>query len=452
MAKQFRDFESAREFVRKLGLKNRKEWIEYTKSSKKSNNIPNYPNHVYKNNGWISWGDWTGTGYVKNKEYCSFHEAKKFVQKLRLTSWEDWNKYCKSGNKPDDIPTNPAYVFKNKGWAGITEWLGRSELSQWEKIKKFKTYDEAKVHVHSLKLKNANAWNKYCKSGNKPDDIPTNPARSFKNKGWIDWGDFLGTGTVAYKNKKFITFNDARKFAQNLKLQNMAEWKEYCKLGKIPDDIPFAPDQKYDKFGWISWGDFLGTDNTHWKDFRSFNDAREFVRKLGLKNQKEWIEYVKSGHKPDDIPNKPGQHYKNKGWKGLGDFTASGNKASQDIEFRLFQEARKFVQSLGLKGDKEWREYCKSGNKPDDIPSSPERVYKNQGYVDLGDWIGTGTVAKGKKQYRSFKEAREFVQSLGLKSAKEWYDYCKSGEKPDDIPSAPWSVYKEWNIQRRRKL
>jgi hypothetical protein len=47
--------------------------------------------------------------------------------------------------------------------------------------------------------------------------------------------------------------------------------------------------------------------------------------------------------------------------------------------------------------------------------------------------------------YRPFKEAREFVRSLNLKGTKEWQEYCKSGEKPDDIPSAPWETYKELN-------
>jgi hypothetical protein len=35
---------------------------------------------------------------------------------------------------------------------------------------------------------------------------------------------------------------------------------------------------------------------------RSFTEAREFVHKLGLKNQNEWKEYAKSKDKPTDIP------------------------------------------------------------------------------------------------------------------------------------------------------
>ena len=49
------------------------------------------------------------------------------------------------------------------------------------------------------------------------------------------------------------------------------------------------------------------------------------------------------------------------------------------------------------------------------------------------------------KQWRNFESAREFVRKLGFKNTYDWQEYCKSGNKPDDIPTAPWNVYKEWN-------
>ena len=47
-------------------------------------------------------------------------------------------------------------------------------------------------------------------------------------------------------------------------------------------------------------------------------------------------------------------------------------------KFRDFESAREFVQKLGLKNYKEWKEYSKSGKKPDDIPSNPGLVYKKR--------------------------------------------------------------------------
>jgi hypothetical protein len=108
-----------------------------------------------------------------------------------------------------------------------------------------------------------------------------------------------------------------------------------------------------------------------------------------------------------------------------------------------YKESREFVRGLNLNNTKEWYEFCKSGNKPDDIPSNPHNTYKNK-WEGYGNWLGTGTVANQDKAYRPYKEAREFVRSLGLKGYDEWEKYCKSGDKPDDIPASPWVVYKEW--------
>jgi len=43
---------------------------------------------------------------------------------------------------------------------------------------------------------------------------------------------------------------------------------------------------------------------------------------------------------------------------------------------------------LGLKSRKEWRDYSKSGKKPDDIPANPDNTYKNKGWNGWGDWLG----------------------------------------------------------------
>jgi hypothetical protein len=304
--------------------------------------------------------------------------------------------------------------------------------------KQFRDFESARKFAKSLGLKGAKEWFVYCKS-NKPDDIPRNPQRDYKD--WVGWGDFLDTGNT-YK-KEFKDFESARKFAKSLGLKGAKEWKEYCVSGNKPDDIPYNVQGYYQK-EWKTWGDFLGTGTiaTYNKQYRSFETSREFVRSLGLKNVDEWREYCKSGEKPDDMTSSPQKVYKNKGWEGWGDWTGTGNTYKK--EFKDFESARLFVRSLGLGSGVKWDEYCKSGEKSHDLPMHPDQYYKNKGWKTWGHFLGTGSIASQLKQYRSFKEAREFVRTLGLKGVKEWYDYCKSGEKPDDIPTAPWNVYKEW--------
>jgi 3-mercaptopyruvate sulfurtransferase SseA len=177
------------------------------------------------------------------------------------------------------------------------------------------------------------------------------------------------------------------------------------------------------------------------KQFRDFESAREFVGSLGLKNNTEWRLYCNSGDMPDDIPSHPDGTYKNK-WKGYGDWLGTGTVATKDKIYRPFKEARKFARELELKSSTEWNAYCKSGNKPHDIPRNADRTYKND-FKSWGDWLGTGIISRKDKIYRPFKETREFVRSLGLKNRDEWDDYCKSGNKPDDIPTNPWRTYRE---------
>jgi hypothetical protein len=123
------------------------------------------------------------------------------------------------------------------------------------------------------------------------------------------------------------------------------------------------------------------------------------------------------------------------------------------LSWRPFEEARTFARSLGLKSQTGWAMYCKGElegkeKKPDDIPASPEYIYKDKGWISMGDWLGTGTIAHQLREYRSFEEARVFVQSLGLKNYKAWFQYCKGelkekGKKPDDIPANPNNTYKD---------
>ena len=251
--KQFRDFKSAREFVRKLDLKNVKEWNEYLKSGNKPDYIPNWPDGIYKNKGWVGYGDWLGTGRVANQnfEYRDFESAREFTRKLKLKGQKEWKEYCKSGNKPDDIPNWPNQTYKNKGWVSWGDWLGTGRISDHKKI--FRDFNLSKKFVKKLNLKNTTQQNAYCKSGNKPDDIPTNPQKIYKNNGWVDFADFLGSGLISNyaKSKQYLSFSEAREEARRLakkyNIKTTSDWQNAVKKGWIPKNIPSNPSYIYPK-------------------------------------------------------------------------------------------------------------------------------------------------------------------------------------------------------------
>src|SRR5262249_41947289 len=148
-------------------------------------------------------------------------------------------------------------------------------------------------------------------------------------------------------------------------------------------------------------------------------------------------EYVRSGQKPNDIPATPDTVYAESGWVRMSDWLGNGQRKGG---WRSFAKAKAFVQDLGLKSETQWRAYCRSGRKPDDIPAAADRIYAESGWINWGDWLGTG---RGKVNWRSFEDARTFVQSLGIKSETEWREYRRSGQKPDDIPVNPDRAYAE---------
>ncbi|MDC0153550.1 hypothetical protein OAJ02_02315 [Nitrosopumilus sp.] len=319
MKKQFRDFESAREFVKSLGLKNQKEWKDYCKSNQLPYDISSRPDYVYKKKGWTTWGNWFGTGTVatQDRKYRSYKEAREFVRSLGLKTWKEWQEYCKSGDKPDDIPYNVQTTYKNKGWTTWGDFLGTGTIQTQKR--KYVPFKDVREFVRTLELKNTSEWNEYCRSNTLPTNHSTRPDTVYKNKGWKGWGDFLGTGNIASVNIQFRSFESTREFVRSLGIQTWKEWQEYCKSGDKPDDISSNPNRTYKK-EWISWGDFLETGRIQTqkknKNYLPFNEARNIARKLAIrhniKNWKDWQKAVKEGKIPDNIPTRPEATYKKK--------------------------------------------------------------------------------------------------------------------------------------------
>jgi hypothetical protein len=237
--------------------------------------------------------------------------------------------------------------------------------------------------------------------------------------------------------RQFRSFKKARAFVRSLHLKTKTEWDNYLKSGKKPDDIPTNPHRSYAETGWAGWRDWIGIGRRRHGIWWSFKKARAFVHGVGLKSTSEWSDYCKSGNKPEDILATPARAYAEAGWSGMGDWLGTDTVAPYLRKYWPFKKARAHVRRLDLKSGQEWQEYCKSGKKPDDIPAAVERVYPKSGWAGMGDWLGKqrGT------DWKPFKKARNFARRLGLKSAREWHDYSKTGKRPADIPAAPSTIY-----------
>jgi len=399
---------------------------------------------------------------IKDLKVRPFEEAREFVRGLNLKNEKEWTLYCQNELKdkelkPIDIPSSPRAIYKLNGWKNIKDWLGTtSDL-------KYLPFEEAREFVHGLNIgTNKKDWENYWKEHDIPDFIPIQPNQRYQRsfKGRFLWKNFLGTD--------LMPFEEAKEFVKKLNLKDKKEWIIYCK-GKIlalppkPDNIPRDPDGRYRK-EWNGWEDFIGLENAKINgEYREFEEAREFVRSLGLNGQVEWKKYAKGkldGYeaKPNDIPTAPSSVYGDE-YNGIADwlgYEKKMNKPKKGANFEdtyiPFDKAKEFARSLNLRTSLEWKDYC--NGKRDDlptkligIPTSPDITYKKYG-IEFSwiDWLGnSGKISK--KNTLPFKEAREFVRSLGLKNTNEWIDYKKGKLEhlepiPNNIPKSPHNVYK----------
>lgn len=373
------------------------------------------------------------------------------------------------------------------------------ELACWDRIAQlgWRPFEEARAYARSLGLKSKADWHRFASESDpakqrRPLDIPRIPNIAYQALGWEGFPDWLGygRGQVGYSQARDLRwpFEKARKFAQSLGLSGQAEWRDYTadRMSNKPPrpiEVPKMPERAYQGQGWLGYDDWLGTGKIAPQQPRPFEAAREFARSLKLANTKEWPKYCRGEITglpplPSDIGVRAARIYKHRGWAGWEDWLDLGPPVAADTsskrrrKYRPFLEAREFVQSLGLGGQKDWFSYCRGdlpekGTRPDDIPGKPSEIYKNEGWIGYGDWVGTGTRAR-RGVRRPFKEAREFARALGLKSHAEWRQYVKGKfpelpPPPPDIPSAPnmlaaykvagWAGYPDWlGFERKRNL
>lgn len=175
--------------------------------------------------------------------YWGFYAARKYVRKLNIKTIKEWNKYCASGNKPDNIPSIPKRIYKE--WSGYKDWFGNK--------RKYLPFNKAREIIRKMKLANLNEWYQYIRSGSYRKDIPTHPYRVYKQwKGYYNW---LGN-----KPHKMLYFKDAIRFVRKLGLKNNEEWRQFATSDKRPNNIPYNPDYTYKNKGWKNYKHWLGTE------------------------------------------------------------------------------------------------------------------------------------------------------------------------------------------------
>jgi hypothetical protein len=395
-----------------------------------------------------------------------FEEARKFARSLDLQDVEEWiaythGKFPKKQKRPLDIPLSPATVY-TKEWQGWRDWLGTD----------FWPFEQAREFARTLGLRTIVNWREYIKGRfpklpARPEKVPVHPETVYAKTGWNGYGDWLGSGHIAFANRRVRPFSEARAFARNLGLRSRSEWETFVEGTlesgvKRPLDIPKRPDQSYKKRGWQGWGDWLNctcVEPTVKKQreaqnrFLPYHEAREIVGRLGFKRGLDWLKWTRGetpelGPFPKNLPKNPSVSYGDD-FIGWGDFLGSGNIAPRNKwkVYFPFEKAREFARSLGFSTKADWERYRK-GEFPDKpalpkgVPTHPKSIYRRF-WIDWQDWLGA---PDARSKWQPFEQARTWARTLGLRTAREWFAYC-DGKMPDkpprpsDIPKDVYGAY-----------
>lgn len=363
--KMFYDYDKAKEYLKQFNFKSESDFYKWAKSKERPYFIPASPKKTYRNI-MPSMADFLSSGFVK-KEFKNYEDCKCFVQSFKFNSIKDFKSWISSDKRDLSIPSNPHQVYDEfEGWAVFLGYNPR--VSTGEKL--ISSILSANNIIHSLQYKI-----KECKDIT-PLAFDIAILRDNKIVCLIEYQgiqhfkaipyfggecalkltqkrdkikqEFCGNNkieliTISYKdnteiklqgelkkikinidlslerepskNREFLAFEECKKIIKELKIQSVIEYRKLKKL----NGMPYNPEIQYKHNGWVSWGDFLGTNKVQSKkaSFVSFEECKKWFKDNSIKSCTDWK--VKRKNKPNNIPTHPDKIYSTQ-WKGWKDF------------------------------------------------------------------------------------------------------------------------------------
>lgn len=253
---------------------------------------------------------------------ASYEEAKKLISSLSSppTSLSEYKKMFDENILPVGLPKDP-YYYKGKGFISLGDFLGTNSVAP--QYRTWESYESAKNLLSTLKQppRSGKEYLKLYKQGGIPNKIPMYPDNTYRNNGWVSWGDFLGTGVIANQNKDFVSYDEAKAIIQDLPVRptTSKEYRELHKKKSIPHSLPHNAPHVYKNSGWDGWGDYLGTGNIapQNKIFVDYEVAKSIIAEMEAppSSQVEYFQYARNNLLPDGVPHSPSDVY---GEKFLG--------------------------------------------------------------------------------------------------------------------------------------
>jgi hypothetical protein len=332
--------------------------------------------------------------------YRTYLEAENYLHKRNLKTIRDWIDFTKTKNFPYDIPKAPDHFYKNKGWKTWGHFLGSGFIAT--NLRKYLSYKDAKKYMSKTKIISANQYLNFSKKKIFPSFLPKTPDNIYKNKGWSTWYDFLPYRNnlkkltkkqlINYYNNtfNFLDYEKAKKVVKKLRIKSKSEYRKIDLKKLLNFKLPPSPDVYYKKY-WKGWVDFINSNKVRVNSkiiYKSFSEAKRFIKKFNLQNWEQWQEFAKSDKRPFDIPARPKIIYKNN-WVSLHDFIGSSYIPRSVRKYLNYTKAKKFIKKYNFKKSSDYLNFTKSNNFPVNfLPRYPGEVYKNKGWKGWPYFLG----------------------------------------------------------------
>lgn len=184
-----------KEYVRQNNILSKQQYINYVSKIYiiDDKNIPYNPSTFYPKNVWEGWSIFLRNEIYKknyNGTYYNYIDCKEAVKKYNFLSKNDFLKRIRDVIKEDiRIPYSPSTIYK-KEWKGWIDFLDTENVDNNKII--YLDFEQAREFARSLKFKLSLQWRNLATDVLLRHSVPKKPERTYRNKGWIDWYDFLG--------------------------------------------------------------------------------------------------------------------------------------------------------------------------------------------------------------------------------------------------------------------
>ena len=505
--KKFLPFKKALLYARALKLKSKREWRVWCKSEARDANIPSAPDKPTSTTGGKAMGTGLAPATVggQDQQFLPFKKALLYARSLKLKSqrMEDW---AKTGVRPANMPSTPhkptsttggkamgtglapATLLPRQAVPAVQEGAAVCTLPQAEKPKEWKTGPRLVSGLPTCpppQMKSTSTTGgKGMGTGWAPATLAARPAlpavqegaavctlpQAEKPKEWKTGPRLVsGLPTCPPPQTNLQARRVARLWAlawhrqpcwrqtslpavqegaavctlpQAEKPERMEDW---AKTGVRPANMPSSPDKSTSTTGGKAMGTGLAPATLVRKDqqFLPFKKALLYARSLKLKGQKEWRDWAKTGVRPANMPSTPDKPTSTTGGKAMGTGWAPATLPQRQAVPAVQEGAAVCTHPQAEKPER-MEDWAKTGVRPANMPSTPDRIYKHDGWQGYGHWLGTGNVAAQRPAVPAVQEGAAVCTLPQAERQKEW----RTG--PRLVSGLPTCPPTQINLQARR--